>query len=118
MYEKKDVIEEESERWQNVYRSREVYRDEKTGIHNGHIDCVGYSPTKRVSLCLAWILRVRIRRTPSVAAAPSSFLLWRVLRTGLLRSLSDMGPGILGAKVDSLWLAEGPGSWHLAIEPL
>jgi len=122
MYEKRDVIEEESKIWLNVYRPREVYRDEKIGINNGYIDCIGYSSTKRISPCLAWILRVRIRCTPSVAAAPSSLLLWRIQRvaqlrwTGLLRS--GVGPGILGAKVDSLWLAERLGSWLLAIEPL
>ena len=101
-----------------MYRLREVYRDEEIGINSGYIDCIGYSSTKRISPCLAWILRVRIRRTASVVAAPSSFLLWRVLRTGLLRSFSGVGPGILGAKVDSLWFAKRLGSWLLAIELL
>ena len=124
MYEKRDAIEEESKIWQNICRPREVYRDEKIGINNSYIDYIGYSSAKRVSPCLAWILRVRIRCTPSVVAAPSSCLLRSELRaaqllwTGLLRSVSGVGPGILGAKVDSLWLAERPGSRLLAIKLL
>jgi hypothetical protein len=101
-----------------------VAKDEKIHHYNDHLDSVDPSSLKRIGFSLARTLSRPFwdfSCSSSFLGGASCCLLPRVLSSpqllpsGLLPTLSSLGPGLLGRSVDSPWVAKGLDSRLLAI---